>query len=119
MEEPTATRSGDARQVLDRGEMSGTVSAEVHDAIAGNGCQGPPRGESSAQRPRPARRWEPVVISPVFPRGPLALPSLASFTTDCAPERRPAADRCDERRRRISCDAAVHQNLSRAACSSA
>ena len=36
---------------------------------------------------RPARRWEPVVISPVFPRGPLALPSLGLLHDGMNPRR--------------------------------
>ena len=64
---------------------------------------------------RPVRRWEPVVISPVFPRGPLALPSLG-FLEDGLNPRRGNRERW-ARRRRVPYTA-VNQNLSRAACSS-
>jgi hypothetical protein len=64
---------------------------------------------------RPARRWEPVVISPVFPRGPLALPSLG-FLHDGLRPRRSGRERW-AKRRRIN-PRAADQNLSRAACSS-
>src|SRR5262249_37282616 len=74
------------------------------------------RREAKAQpKARPVRRWEPVVISPVFPRGPLALPSLG-FLQDGLYPRKGQRNRWGKRRRLAS--AAVTQNLSSAACSS-
>jgi hypothetical protein len=73
------------------------------------------RAAKAPKKPRPARRWEPVVISPVFPRGPLALPSLG-FLEDGLNPRRGQRER--SARRRNLTRAAVAQNLSSAACSS-
>jgi hypothetical protein len=72
------------------------------------------RAAKAHRKPRAARRWEPVVISPVFPRGPLALPSLGFLQDGLS-----ARDHRQRwaRRRRMTL-AAVDQNLSSAACSS-
>ena len=74
------------------------------------------RRATARSKVRKARRWEPVVISPVFPRGPLELPSLAFFEQKMLSGRR--------RKRRPAMRARIipavdGQNLSSAACSSA
>lgn len=74
------------------------------------------RKAKARSKARKTRRWEPVVISPVFPRGPLELPSLGFF------ERRMLSGR--RRKRRPAMRARIlragdGQNLSSAACSSA
>jgi hypothetical protein len=73
------------------------------------------RAAKLRSKARPARRWEPVVISPVFPRGPLALPSLG-FLHDGQRPRRSQRESWTKRRR-IS-PRVANQNLSSAACSS-
>jgi hypothetical protein len=73
------------------------------------------RAVKGRPKARPARRWEPVVISPVFPRGPLALPSLG-FLQDGLNRRRELRGRWAKGRRMAY--TGVDQNLSRAACSS-
>jgi hypothetical protein len=73
------------------------------------------RTEKLRPKTRPARHWEPVVISPVFPRGPLALPSLGALHDGLHPRR---GQRGRRAKRRKIMSYAANQNLSSAACSS-